>query len=325
MAQLTYREAVSATLAREMERDENVIVLGEDVQQGGVMNATKGLLDRFGGNRIWNTPISEQAILGCAMGAAMAGIRPVAEIMFADFLATCWDFVANEIPKACYTSDGQITVPLVIRTASGGGLGFGAHHSQTAESWAMCIPGLKIVAPSNPADVKGLLSAAIRDNDPVLFFEQKALYPTKGEVPDGDYVLPIGRASVVRHGSDLSLVGLGSTVPLCLQAADILAEESGIQTTVIDLRSLIPLDAATVLSSVRETGRVLVVEEGPEQLGWGTTVISILASEAFSDLSAPPRRITSANVPSPSAANLEAAAHVSVERVVRAAQDLSPR
>ena len=199
MAELTYREAVADGIAQEMERDETVVFLGEDIAKaGGVFKATVGLYDKFGPERVRDTPISEQAILGAAMGAAMTGLRPVAEIMFSDFLAVCWDIVANQIAKSRYMTDGQVSMPLVIRTANGGGARFGAQHSQSVENWSMMIPGLKVVAPSTPADVKGLLAAAIRDPDPVMFFEQKSLYPSKGDVPEGEHIEEIGVAKVVR-------------------------------------------------------------------------------------------------------------------------------
>src|SRR5882757_1095968 len=203
MAELTYRDAVARGIAQEMRRDERVVFLGEDVAYaGGVFKATVGLLDEFGPLRVRDTPISEQAILGAAMGAAMTGLRPIAEIMFSDFFAVCWDLVANEIAKSRYMTDGQVSFPLVIRSGNGGGLRFGAQHSQSVENWAMAVPGLKVVAPSTPADVIGLLAAAVRDPDPVLFFEAKSLYPTKSEVPDGDIVDTLGTAAVVRYGAD---------------------------------------------------------------------------------------------------------------------------
>src|SRR5512143_3787651 len=223
MAQLTYREAVTAGMQQEMRRDPNVVFLGEDVAAaGGVFKTTVGLLEEFGGKRVRDTPISEQAILGAAMGAAMTGLRPIAEIMFSDFFAVCWDIVANEIAKTRYMTNGQIALPLVIRTANGSGSRFGAQHSQAVENWAMAVPGIKVVAPAFPADVKGLLAAAIRDPDPVLFFEQKSLYPMKGEVPDGEHVDELGKARVLRHGRDCTIVALASMVHRSLGAAEIL-------------------------------------------------------------------------------------------------------
>jgi acetoin:2,6-dichlorophenolindophenol oxidoreductase subunit beta len=326
MAQLTYRQAVAAALAQEMAHDDRVVLLGEDVASGGVFKTTGGLRERFGADRVWNTPISEQAIAGAAMGAAMAGLRPVAEIMFADFYATCWDQVANEIAKVRYMTGGQVSMPLVLRGANGsGGLGFGSQHGQSVENWAMTIPGLKIVSPAGPAEAFGLLAGAIRDDDPVLVFEHKALYGRKAEVPDGEHVLPLGQARTVRSGRDLTLVGLSITVGICQAAAEELAGR-GVRAEVLDLRSLVPLDAAAVLGSVRRTGRLVVAEENPGQLGWGAAVAAIVAGEAFGDLAAPPARVSGGNVPLPVAAVLEAEVDVSVARVVAACEAvLAPR
>ncbi|GLZ49578.1 pyruvate dehydrogenase subunit beta [Actinomycetospora sp. NBRC 106375] len=321
MAQLTYREAVAGALAQEMARDERVVLLGEDVGSGGVFKTTAGLRDRFGTDRVWDTPISEQAIAGAAMGAAAAGLRPVAEIMFSDFYATCWDQVANEIAKACYMTGGQLRMPLVIRGTNGGGLGFGAQHSQAIENWAMCVPGIKIVSPSDPSDMWGLLAAAIRDDEPVLVFEHKALFGTKGEAPAGDHVVGLGEAAVRRTGDDVTLVGLARTVGMCLEAASTLADD-GVSAEVLDLRTLVPLDAAAVLASVRRTGRVVIVEENPGQLGWGAGVAAIVAEEAFADLRAPVRRVSGGNVPLPVAAAMEAAVLPSADKVVAAVRDV---
>jgi pyruvate dehydrogenase E1 component beta subunit len=322
MAELSYRQAVAAALAQEMARDERVVLLGEDVGSGGVFKTTGGLRDRFGPDRVWDTPISEQAIAGAAMGAAMAGLRPVAEIMFADFYATCWDQVANEIAKVRYMTGGQVSVPLVLRGASGsGGLGFGSQHGQSLENWAMCVPGLKIVSPAGPAEALGLLAGAVRDDDPVLVFEHKALYGRKEQVPDGEHVLPLGQARTVRAGSDLTLVGLSITVGTCVLAADELAGQ-GIAAEVLDLRTLVPLDAAAVLASVARTGRLVIAEENPGQLGWGAAIAAIVAEEAFGDLAAPVVRVSGGNVPLPVAASLEAEVDVSAARVVAAAQSV---
>src|SRR5487761_2455074 len=224
MAQLTFREAIARGIAQEMRRDESVVFLGEDVgAAGGVFKGTVGLLEEFGGVRVRDTPISEQAILGAAMGAAMTGLRPIAEIMLADFFAVCWDIVVNEIAKSRYMTNGQMTFPLVIRSGNGGGLRFGAQHSQSVENWAMMVPGLKVVVPSTPLDVIGLMAASIRDNDPVIFLEEKALYATKGEVPEGDVVDTLGSAKVLRQGSNATLIALGNMVPRALQAAEELA------------------------------------------------------------------------------------------------------
>jgi pyruvate/2-oxoglutarate/acetoin dehydrogenase E1 component len=317
MAELTYRDAVAAGIAQEMERDDSVVFLGEDIAAaGGVFKATVGLLEKFGPRRVRDTPIAEQAILGAAMGAAMTGLRPIAEIMFSDFLAVCWDIVANEIAKTRYMTNGQISLPLVIRTGNGGGSRFGAQHSQSVENWAMAIPGLKVVAPSTPADVKGLLAAAIRDPDPVLFFEHKALYSTKGEVPDGEHVDTLGTAAIRRQGSDLTIAALGLMVPRALEAAEILQAAHGVSATVIDVRSLVPLDTQTIFAAVSKTGRFYTVEENPRLCGWGAEISSLVAEELFWDLDAPITRITTPHVPLPAADRLEDLTIPSAARIV---------
>ncbi len=316
MAQLTYRDAVARAITQEMERDPNVVFLGEDVAgAGGVFKATVGLLERFGPLRVRDTPISEQAILGAAMGAAMTGLRPIAEIMFADFFAVCWDLVANQIAKSSYMTAGQVSFPLVIRSGNGGGLRFGAQHSQSVENWAMAIPGLKVVAPSNPADVIGLFAAAVRDPDPVMFFEHKGLYSSKGEVPDGEIVDTLGSAKVLRSGADATIVALAAMVPRAVAAAEILADR-GIQAGVIDVRSLVPLDTQTILREVAATGRLFTVEENPRLCGWGAEIVSIVSEECFNHLDGPPLRITTPHIPLPSADALEDMAIPSVDRIV---------
>ncbi|HVB44775.1 MAG TPA: alpha-ketoacid dehydrogenase subunit beta [Streptosporangiaceae bacterium] len=319
---ITYREAVAEGLARELRRDRSVVCLGEDIgAAGGVFKTTAGLFKEFGAERIWDTPISEQAILGLAMGAAMTGMRPVAEIMFSDFFAVCWDYLANEMPKMRYMTGGQVTVPLVVRTANGGGLGFGAQHSQAVENWTLAIPGLKIAAPSNPADVIGLMAAAVRSQDPVVFFEHKGLFASKGPTAPQGHVVPLGQAAVARAGSDITVVGLAATVPMALSAADQLAAE-GVRAEVIDLRCLVPLDMATVLESAGRTSRLLIVEENPYQGGWGGTVASIVADEGFELLDAPIRRVAAASVPLPFADALEQEVIPTVAKVVRAVRSL---
>lgn len=320
---ITYREAVAEGIAREMRRDTTVVCLGEDIAAaGGVFKTTVGLRAEFGPERVWDTPISEQAIVGAAMGAAMTGMRPVAEIMFSDFLACCWDYLANEIPKVRYMTGGQVTVPLVVRTANGGGLGFGAQHSQATENWALTVPGLKIAAPATPADVIGMMAAAIRSDDPVVFFEHKALLATKGAPPPPGHVVELGRAAVVREGTDVTLVALASTVPLALKAADVLSGE-GTEVEVIDLRCLVPLDAAAVLGSLRRTSRLVTVEENPYQGGWGATVVSIVADEGFGLLDAPVRRVAGECVPLPFADALEEQVIPTVDKVVTAVRQLA--
>ena len=316
MAELTYRDAVARAITQEMERDPKVVFLGEDVGgAGGVFKATVGLLERFGPERVRDTPISEQAILGAAMGAAMTGLRPIAEIMFADFFAVCWDLVANQIAKSSYMTAGQVSFPLVIRSGNGGGLRFGAQHSQSVENWAMAIPGLKVVAPSNPTDVIGLFAAAVRDPDPVMFFEHKGLYSSKGEVPDGEIVDTLGSAKVLRSGADATIVALAAMVPRAVAAAEALAQ-LGIEAGVIDVRSLVPLDTQTILREVAATGRLFTVEENPRLCGWGAEIVSIVAEECFNYLDGPPLRITTPHIPLPSADALEDMAIPSTERIV---------
>ena len=316
MAQLTFREAIARGIAQEMRRDESVVFLGEDIgAAGGVFKGTVGLIEEFGAVRVRDTPISEQAILGAAMGAAMTGLRPIAEIMFADFFAVCWDIVANEIAKSRYMTNGQLTFPLVIRSGNGGGLRFGAQHSQSVENWAMMIPGLKVVVPSNALDVIGLMAASIRDNDPVIFLEEKALYASKMDVPDGEIVDTLGSAKVLRDGGDATLVALGNMVPKALLAANELAE-SGISCTVVDVRSLVPLDTTTILREVAKTGRLFTIEENPRLCGWGGELSSIVSEEAFYDLDGPIVRITTPHIPLPAADALEDMAIPSVERIV---------
>ena len=306
MAELTYRDAVARGIAQEMRRDENVVFLGEDVAKaGGVFKATVGLYEEFGPKRVRDTPISEQAILGAAMGAAMTGLRPIAEIMFSDFLAVCFDYIANEFPKSRYMTNGQVKCPLVVRTGNGAGSRFGAQHSQSVENWAMMIPGLKVVAPSSPLDVVGLLAASIRDEDPVIFFEHKSLYATKGEVPDGEIVDQLGKAKIVRPGKDATIVALALMVPRALAAAEKLQKEFGIDAEVSDVRSLVPLDTQTILGSLVKTGRLFTVEENPRLCGWGAEIASIAADECFWDLDGPIVRITTPHIPLPAADNLE--------------------
>jgi pyruvate/2-oxoglutarate/acetoin dehydrogenase E1 component len=312
---ITYRDAVAMGIAQEMRRDPTVVCLGEDIGAAeGVFKTTAGLFAEFGPERVWDTPISEQAIAGAAMGAAMTGLRPVAEIMFSDFLACCFDYVANEIPKMRYMTGGQVTMPLVIRTANGGGLGFGAQHSQAVENWVLAVPGLKIAAPSTPADMLGLMASAIRSDDPVVVFEHKKLLASKGEPPPDGHTVPLGTAEVRRRGDDVTVVALAATVPTALEAAERLAGE-GISAEVVDLRCLVPLDARAVLDSVARTSRLVIVEENPYQGGWGGTLASIVAEEGFYDLDAPIARVAGECVPLPFAANLEDVVVPSADRL----------
>jgi pyruvate dehydrogenase E1 component beta subunit len=317
VAELTYREAVARAIAQEMERDPTVCFIGEDIAAaGGVFKTTEGLFDRFGPDRVRDTPISEQAIIGAAMGAAMNGLRPIAELMFSDFFAVCWDLVANQIAKTRYMTNGQVALPLVIRTANGGGVRFGAQHSQSVESWMMAIPGLKVVVPSTPVDMIGLFAAAVRDPDPVIVVEPKVLYSSKGEVPDGEILDRLGTARVLRSGEDLTICALGAMVPKALAAAEELAGD-GVSAEVIDVRSLVPLDVPAILDSVRRTSRLVTVEENPRLCGWGAEVASIVAEEGFFALDGPIVRVTTPHIPLPSADVLEDAAIPSVDRIVQ--------
>jgi acetoin:2,6-dichlorophenolindophenol oxidoreductase subunit beta len=316
VAELTYRDAVTRGIAQEMARDPDVIFFGEDVAKpGGVFKATVGLYEQFGPKRVRDTPISEQAIMGAAMGAAMTGLKPIAEIMFSDFFAVCFDYIANEFPKSRYMSNGQLKCPLVVRTGNGAGSRFGAQHSQSVENWCMMIPGLKVVAPSNPRDVIGLMAAAVRDPDPVIFFEHKSLYPTKGEVPDGEIVDTLGSARILRPGRDATILTLALMVPRSLEAAEKLAT-LGIDCEVVDVRSLVPLDTQTILGSVARTHRLFTVEENPRLCGWGAEIVSIVVDEAFYDLDGPPLRITTPHVPLPAADILEDMILPTAERIV---------
>jgi pyruvate/2-oxoglutarate/acetoin dehydrogenase E1 component len=319
MAELTYRQAVAEGIAQEMERDPFVFLIGEDVADaGGAFKATVGLLERFGPERVRDTPISEEAIVGAAMGAAMTGLRPIAEIMFSDFLATCWDLIANQIAKTRYMTNGQVSIPLVIRTANGAGSRFGAQHSQSLENWAMAVPGLKVVAPATPADAKGLLAGAIRDPDPVVVFEPKLHYRTlRGEVPEGEHVEPLGRARLAREGDDLTIVAYGAMVPVAEAAADAL----DVSVEVLDVRTLKPLDEEALLASAAKTGRVVIVQEAPRTCGYAAELAAILAEKAILDLHGPVLRVTGYDVPYPYW-QIEDAYMPSVERVVDAARRL---
>ena len=315
MAELSYREAIARGIAQEMRRDPALVMLGEDIAgAGGVFKTTVGLLDEFGPLRVRDAPISEQAILGAAAGAAMTGVPVIAEIMFSDFLAVCFDIVANEIAKSRYMTGGQLSSPLVIRTHNGAGSRFGAQHSQSVENWCMMIPGLKVVAPSTPVDVVGLMAAAVRDPDPVVFFEHKTLLAKKGPVPDGEIVDRLGTATIVRAGTDCTIAALGLMVDRSIEAASLL-EAQGISAEVIDVRSLVPLDTRTILASVSKTSRLFTVEENPRLCGWGAEIVSIAVEDVFFDLDGPPIRITTPHIPLPSAASLEDLAIPSASRI----------
>jgi pyruvate/2-oxoglutarate/acetoin dehydrogenase E1 component len=318
MPQLSMRDAINQALHQEMERDARVIVLGEDVSggaggtsgereaAGGIFGVTKGLLPRFGDQRVIDTPISESAIVGAAAGAALAGLRPVAEIMFADFVGVCLDQIYNQIAKFRYMFGGRTTCPVVIRTAMGAGMNMGAQHSQTIYSMLTAVPGLKIVVPSNAMDAKGLLIQAIRDDDPVVFFEHKALYPRKGEVPADAYTIPFGEASLVREGEDATVVAFARMVPFAEKAVDALAKE-GIKCDLIDPRTTSPLDEETIIESVETTGRLVVVDESPPRCSLAADIAALVASRAFRALKAPVEMVTPPHAPVPFAPSLERA------------------
>ncbi len=322
MAELRYVRAVTEALAEEMARDERVVLLGEDVgAPGGAFGATRGLQQRFGKERVRDTPISETAIVGAAIGAALNGLRPVVEVMFMDFLATCWDQVVNQLAKMRYMFGGQVRVPVVIRTHVGAGLGAGPQHSGSLEAWAAHVPGLAVVMPATPADAKGLLKAAIRDDDPVLVVENKTLYAAKGEVPDGDHVVPIGRAAVRRPGRDVTVVALSRMVGEALAAAERLAAE-GIDVEVVDPRTVSPLDREAILGSVRKTGRLAVVHEAWAPCGIGAEVAALVAEHAHGALRAPVRRVTPPFTPVPFSPPMERFWLPDAGRIAAAAREL---
>jgi len=291
MSEITYREAIREALREEMRRDERVFILGEDVADaGGVFKVTLGLLAEFGPARVIDTPLSESAIVGAAVGASLMGMRPVAEIMFADFTTVAMDGLVNHAAKVHYLYGGELSAPLVVRMAYGAGPKWGAQHTQSVESWLANVPGLTIVMPSTPADAKGLLKAAIRTPNPVVFLEHKQLYGKKGEVPEGEYIVPIGRAEVKRSGDDVTIVASGMMVDRALDAAAGLAQE-GPSTEVIDLRSVQPLDTETILASVEKTGRLVIVHEAPVHGGFGGEIAAVVANQALGFLDAPIQRV----------------------------------
>jgi acetoin:2,6-dichlorophenolindophenol oxidoreductase subunit beta len=315
--------AINQALDIAMGLDPKVILLGEDIAEpsGGVYKVTKGLSTKYGAQRVRKTPISEQAIVGAAVGAAIAGYRPIAEIMIMDFLAVCMDQVSNHAGKIRYMSGGQTTVPMVIRTSAGAGRGFGAQHSELLEAWAVHTPGIKVVVPSTPADAKGLLLSAIFDDDPVLFIEQMMMYWDAkrfgGPIPEGDVRIPLGVADVKRAGTDVTLISYGRQVRDCLDAADIL-DADGVSAEVVDLRTLVPLDERAVLESVGRTKRAVVVHEAVKMCGFGAELSSRIHEELFGELAAPVQRVGGANTPVPYASNLEAEFLPSPAKVVAA-------
>jgi pyruvate/2-oxoglutarate/acetoin dehydrogenase E1 component len=318
MANITYREAVVRALDEEMARDENVIFFGEDVgKAGGVFKVTPGLYEKFGPDRVRDTPISEAAIIGAGIGAAVTGLRPVVELMFADFAAVTLDQVVNQAAKLRYMSGGQIKVPLTIRAAQGGGAGFASQHSQCCEMWFMNAPGLKLAVPSTPADALGLLKSAIRDDNPVVFLEHKLQYAEKGDVPDGEHLVPFGVANIVCEGSDVTIVATQRMVGVARQAAEELAPK-GISCEVIDPRTLVPLDMDTILTSVKKTGRLITVEESVHAGGWGAEIATRVTDEAIWYLESPVIRVTMGAAIIPFSQPLEETVIPSKDRVIAA-------
>jgi pyruvate dehydrogenase E1 component beta subunit len=319
---LTYRGAVGLALAEELERDERVLLIGEDVgAAGGVFKATEGLFERFGPRRVRDTPISEQAIVGCALGAAVCGLRPVAEVMFADFAGVCYDQIANQLAKYRYMSGGQVTVPVTIRMANGAGAGFASQHSQTVENWFLNVPGLKIVVPGSPADAYSLLRAAVRDENPVLYFEHKAMLNVKGELDKNAEPPRIGECAVVRPGDHVTVVASQLMRARCEEAATELSSR-GVEVELIDPRTIAPLDTETIGRSLDKTNRLLVVQESPAPGSWGATLVARMMLEQFDSFDAPPALLAGDETPIPYAGPLEEAWMPSVERIVTAAQSL---
>jgi acetoin:2,6-dichlorophenolindophenol oxidoreductase subunit beta len=322
---VTFKDAVLEALAGEMCADPSVVMIGEDIgAAGGVFLQTKGLFAEFGAERVIDTPISESAIVGMAIGAAMTGLRPVVEIMFGDFITLGMDQLVNQAAKVRYMSAGGFTVPLVLRTAIGVGGNLGPQHSQSLHAWAAHVPGLKVVMPSNAADAKGLMTAAIRDDDPVVFFESRSSYNIKGPVPEGEHVVPLGRAAIARQGKDISIIAVGAMTGLALRVADALAGE-GIDIEVVDVRSLVPLDEATILDSVKKTSRALVVDAGHTQFGVAGEIAAVIGEKAFDWLDAPVTRVAAPNVPIPFSRTLEPLAIPSREQVAAKVRELVGR
>lgn len=320
MPVITYREALRAAMSEEIERDPNVILLGEEVGQfNGAYKVSEGMLAKYGPTRVIDTPISEAGFIGLGVGAAMLGLRPVMELMFFSFYSVAFDQIFNNAANIRYMSGGLIHCPIVLRGPANGGTNVGATHSHTPESIAAYHPGIKVVVPSNAADAKGLLKSAIRDPDPVLFMENTLLYGESCEVPDGEHLVPLGQANLLRPGTHLSIIGHGRTIQLALQAARILQETHGVDAEILDLRSIRPLDEEAILASVRKTNRALYVEEAKPFCSVGAMVAALIQEKAFDDLDGPVRRLTSLDAPAIYSPPLEKIQIPSVDRIVAAA------
>lgn len=323
MSVITFLQAVSGALREEMRHDEKVFLLGEDMGvYGGCFGVTRGFLEEFGPERVMDTPITENSFSNIAVGAAMAGYRPVVEYMFSDFILVAFDAIANQAAKQRFMLGGQVQIPVVFRTPAGSGTGAAAQHSQSLEALLCHIPGLKVVMPSTPYDAKGLLKSAIRDNNPVAFFEHKLGYAVKGEVPDEEYLIPLGKADIKRRGSDITIISYSYTIHKCLEAAKML-EKDGIDAEVLDLRTLCPLDRETIIESAKKTGRVLITHEAVQKFGVGAEVASIIAdSEAFFYLDRPIRRLGGEDIPIPYTPELERLAVPQADTIYAAAKEL---
>jgi pyruvate/2-oxoglutarate/acetoin dehydrogenase E1 component len=320
MPTVTYAQALNEALREEMRTDPRVFLMGEDIgHHGGIFRVTKDLIDEFGADRVRDTPISESGFVGIGIGAALAGMRPVVELLFMDFALVAADQIVNQAAKLRYMAGGTVSVPIVIRAQQGGGRGNGAQHSQSFESWFAQVPGLIIVAPSTPADAKGLLKSSIRAGNPVIFIEHKLLYNTKGEVPKSDYSIPLGKAEIKRDGRDITIVSYSHTLLFALEAAEKLAQQ-GIEVEVIDLRTIEPLDMDTILESIRGTGRLLVVHESHSSCGLGAEIIARVAEQAPDRLIMPARRLGAKHVPIPVAESLENAVLPQTDDIVRAVE-----
>jgi len=321
MREITYADALREALAEEMRRDERVFAYGEDVELGYAFTVCKGLIDEFGVERVWDTPICEQTIVGLAVGAAMMGMRPVPEIQFCDLLPMAMDQICNQAAKLRYMSGGQVSLPLVIRSPGGKWGSFAAQHSQTFDSWFTHVPGLKVVVPATPYDAKGLLKTAIRDDNPVLFIERKQLYPVTGPVPEEEYLIPFGQAKLQREGGDVTIVAIGRMVGLALEAAEELAGE-GVQASVLDPRTLVPLDIDSILESVKRTRRLAIVEEGPKRGGVGAEIGSLVSEKILDYLDAPIVRVAALNVPIPFSGPLEDYVFPDANKIVEAVREM---
>ena len=326
MREITYVEAINEAILEEMARDESVFIFGEDIAigygGGGMFGATRGLVEKFGPDRVIDTPLSEVAIAGAALGAAMVGLRPIAEIMFGDFLAIIMDQLVNNMAKMRWSLDGKFDVPIVIRTSYGAGIGAGFHHSQSFESWLANVPGLKVVMPSDPADAKGLLKTAIRDNDPVVFMEHKFLYKRlKGPVPDGEYLIPLGKGEIKRPGEDVTIIATGNMVRRALEAADAL-QAKGVSAEVLDPRTILPLDEELIIQSVKKTGRAVIVHEAPTFGGFGGEIAGLLADKAIDYLDGPVKRVGALFTPIPNWIKMEEYYLPSVEKILNAVAEI---